>query len=87
MQEPPEAPVPFALPYPGERLKWAIDTIGWSYNQFAERMDLDRGSLRQMFKGRRFIPDILGIWVETLAQMHLTFPKPMGWRVKPGHGA
>lgn len=84
MIEFPEPPVPFDLPYPGERLKWAIDVVGWNHNYFADRMGLDRGSMRQMFRGSRFIPDVLGLWMETLAQFHLTFPKPLGWTV--GYG-
>lgn len=80
----PEPPVPFTLPYTGERLEWAISVIGWSKNYFCVRLDIDHGSLRQMLAGRRFIPDIMGIWVETLALQHLMFAKPMGWRPKPG---
>ena len=44
---------------------------------------MDQNSLRQMIKNRRHIPDILGIWFETLAQIHLTFPKPMAWNDRP----
>jgi hypothetical protein len=80
----PDPPVPFSLPYRGERLRWAIGVIGWSVNQSADRLHMDRGSLRQMLRERRFIPDVLGIWVETLAQLHLSFQKPMGWKEKPG---
>lgn len=83
MYIPPDPPVPFSLPYQGERLRWAIGVIGWDNNQFASRLDLDHGSLRQMLKGHRFIPDVLAIWAETLAQTHLTFAKPMAWRAKP----
>jgi hypothetical protein len=72
-------PVPFTLPYTGERMRWAIEIIGWTVNQFAHRMDMSQGSTRQMLAGKRFIPDTLGIWLETLAQTHLTFPKPLGW--------
>jgi hypothetical protein len=84
MFEPPPEPVPFSLPYTGARLAWALECIGWSKNYFGERLDLDHGTVRQMLNGRRFIPDILGIWVESLAQTHITFPKPFSWRPKPG---
>lgn len=35
----PEPPTPFELPYKGERLRWAIQVIGWDINQ------LDRKSV------------------------------------------
>lgn len=79
---PREPPVDFTLPYQGERLRWAIEVIGWTNNHFAARIGLDQGSLRQMLKGHRFIPDVLAIWAESLAQYHLAFPRPMGWRDK-----
>lgn len=75
----PEPPVPFSLPYKGERLQWAIDCIGWSINYLARRMDMNEGSIRQMLKNKRHIPDTLGIWAETLAHIHMTLPKPIGW--------
>jgi hypothetical protein len=75
--------VPFSLPYQGARLRWAIAVIGWNVNQFADRLNIDDASLRQMIKGRRFIPDVLGLWAESPAQYHLAFPKPLGWREKP----
>lgn len=76
--------MPFSLPYTGERLGWALEVIGWSKNYFGHRVSLDHGSVRQMLNGKRFIPDVLGLWVETLAQTHLTFIKPFNWRDKPG---
>jgi hypothetical protein len=78
-----EPPVAFCLPYDGKRLEWAIEIIGWSKNQAAARMMMAEGSFRQMLGNKRLIPDIMGIWFETLAQMHMTFPKPMGWNEKP----
>jgi len=75
----PEPPVPFSLPYKSERLRWAVTAIGWTTNEFARRMDMSEGSIRQMLAGKRFIPETLGIWVETLAQIHLSLPKPLGW--------
>lgn len=81
--EAPEPPEPFSLPYRGDRLRWAIEVIGWDHNQCGRRLDMDRGTLRQMLANRRFIPDVLAIWIEGLAQYHLTFAKPMGWRPKP----
>lgn len=80
----PEPPTPFELPYKGERLRWAIQVIGWDINQFADRLHMNRASLRQMLKGRRFIPDALGIFAEMHAQFYLSFPEPMGWHQKRG---
>jgi transcriptional regulator with XRE-family HTH domain len=84
MSETPEPPAPFALPYTGERLVWALAVIGWSKNELARRLNTDEGSVRQMCRNRRLIPDVLGLWLETLAALHQALPQPMGWRSKAG---
>jgi hypothetical protein len=76
----PEPPVPFSLPYSGERLRWAISVIGWPINEAARRLNIDNSSLRQMFRNRRLIPNVLGLWAESLAAIHLSMPVPFGWR-------
>jgi hypothetical protein len=78
----PEPPVPFAIPYPSERMSWALDVIGWPARELAQRIHTHEASVRQMLRGRREIPDVLGIWVETLAQMMIALPEPYGWRPK-----
>jgi hypothetical protein len=79
----PEPPVPFSLPYPGERLRWAIEVVGWSVNHFAARIDMAQGSVRQMLENKRFIPEPLAYWIEGLARVHMSAQKPVGWREKP----
>lgn len=87
MYKPPNPPVPFSLPYRSERFAWALEVIGWSKDDLCYRMDLDRGLVREYLRGWRRIPDALGMWLESLAQMHLTFNKPFNWRDKPGVSA
>jgi hypothetical protein len=90
----PDPPVPFSLPYRGERLRWAIKMVGWSINLFAARMEMGEGTVRQMIANKRFIPDTLAYWMETLAcvavrdprildRLYISVPKPIGWRKKP----
>lgn len=79
MFRPPEPPVPMSLPYRGARMAWAIGIIGWDNNQFADRLGMSKGSMRQMLTDKRFIPDILALWLETLVAVHLALPKPITW--------
>ena len=60
-------------------MKWALGVIGWSPNRCADRIGMGRSSIAQMLTGKRFIPETLGEWLETLAKLHLTFSKPLGW--------
>jgi len=76
----PEPPVPFSLPYTGERMAWANNVIGWPKNEAARRLNINDSSLRQMCRNRRFIPDVLGLWLEGLAAIHIAMPVPFGWR-------
>ncbi len=80
-------PVAFSLPYQGARLESALQVTGWSRNHCAHQMSLDEGALRETLKGRRFIPDVIGIWIESPAQFHLAFSKPLDWADNPARCA
>jgi len=83
----PEEP-PASLPMDYRRFQWCVRAIGWSLNEVGRRIHTDEGSVRQMGRGRRLIPDTLAIWLEMLAARTLNGPlEPDGWRPKPmiGH--
>ena len=76
-------PPPFSLPYPYERMKWALKVIGWPARELARRIHTHESSVRQMLRNKRAIPDPLAYWIEGLARMHQASPEPLGWRPKP----
>lgn len=75
-------PVPFGLPYPPERACRVLEVVGWPKRELARRIHTDEGSVRQMLRGARPIPDVLGMWLETLGRFHAALPEPFTWRPK-----
>ncbi|MGE4045620.1 MAG: helix-turn-helix domain-containing protein [Acetobacteraceae bacterium] len=67
-------------------MSWALDVIGWPARELARRIHTNESSVRQMLRGRRGVPDVLGIWLETLAQMMIALPVPFTWREKVDAG-
>ena len=70
----------FCLPYTPDRMRWALDRIGWDQHQLARRAQINPDGVRQMARGVRPIPDYLAVWLETLARIHDTLPLPVADR-------
>jgi hypothetical protein len=66
----------FSLPYKGDRFSWAVRCVGWSNAECAWRLKTDTGTLTQMFRDKRFMPDVLAFWIESLAAIHANSPAP-----------
>jgi transcriptional regulator with XRE-family HTH domain len=73
--DPPE----FSIPMTAERLRWCLDVIGWSKNEFANRLTVSHTTGAQWANGRRNIPNRVAIWIDSLAQVHLALPEPYLW--------
>lgn len=74
---PPEPP-PYTDPYTPARLNWALETIGWSGHELGRRIGMEYGSVRQMRRqvDQRPCPQVLAIWVDTLARLFAKNPPP-----------
>jgi hypothetical protein len=69
--------VPASLPMSKERLVWCLDAIGWTLEQLANRVHIQEGTVRQMGRGRKPIPDELAFYVEHMAKLVLDTPAPV----------
>jgi hypothetical protein len=68
--------------YGGNDMKRAMARIGWKMDMVLLRLNLPPRLFYPMLKGRTLIPDGLSLWLEALAEMHETYPQPLGWRAK-----
>jgi hypothetical protein len=64
------------VPLQAERLQWLLEVIGWSRGELARRLDIADSFAAQMCEGKRKIPNRAAVWLETLAAIHLSMPKP-----------
>jgi hypothetical protein len=76
----PEEPCRLSLPYPGARMRWALEIIGWSEPTARARIHMGAAVMEAMFDDREVIPDALAMWLEGLAAAHIAMPYPVGWR-------
>lgn len=62
-----------------DRMRTALETIGWSQRQLAERLGVSEPTIRRQCSGR-YEPDprVLA-WLEQLAKAHRDAPVPDGW--------
>jgi ribosome-binding protein aMBF1 (putative translation factor) len=63
-----------------DRMRWALEQIGWGQRELARRLAANESTIRAMARGNREIPIELAVWLETLASVHISLPKPAGWR-------
>jgi len=77
--KPPAPPGEFTLPLTPERLHWQLDVIGWGRGELAHRLDLSDGKIANWVRGHSFVPNVVAIWLEDLAQTLATKPVPPEW--------
>ena len=75
-----EAAPPVREPMTSDRMRWALDHIGWGQRELARRLAVNESRVRKMARGINEIPPELAAWLETLAKVHAAFPMPTGWR-------
>jgi transcriptional regulator with XRE-family HTH domain len=75
----PEAPE-FTIPMTAERLRWCMAAVGWSRGELARRLNINESTVAHMVQGKRFIPNRIAIWLDTLANVVLSMPTPHLWQ-------
>jgi hypothetical protein len=85
----PDPPVPFSLPYKGERLRWALQVLGWTKFTLAKRLEMmNSGSISQMLLNHCYIPEPLALWIEEAAALALAGAQAeKRWEVKQANQA
>lgn len=83
----PEPPGKFALPMTTERINWCLEVLGWSRSELARRLDVSDATASQMIRGKRFTPNRVAVWLESLAQMVRALPTPFLWHEGAGAAA
>jgi transcriptional regulator with XRE-family HTH domain len=69
------------------RLRWCLERIGWSRQELARRLTINESTVAHMVQGKRFIPNRLAIWVDTLANLMIALPRPYLWQENSTIGA
>lgn len=65
-----------------DRLRYCLDTIGWTQHQLAGILGLHETRTRRWAAGKYAIPPNVAEWLERLADAHATFPLPVGWEAR-----
>jgi plasmid maintenance system antidote protein VapI len=52
-----------------ERLRWCLDQLGWSQGELRRRLGIRQDTVDGMVHGKRFIPNRVAIWIDTLASL------------------
>jgi ribosome-binding protein aMBF1 (putative translation factor) len=60
-----------------DRFRTCLDAIGWSGRWLAAMLQVDERQVRRWASGQYAIPDNIGDWLETLADVHERNPPPV----------
>ena len=62
------------------RLRECLALLHWSQRGLADMLNYSEGTVRGWARGARAVPPEVADWLERLAAVHASHPRPENWR-------